>query len=67
MEKTKDRLPKSERQATIRRLLRDNQTVAIVELADTFGVSEMTIRRDLDTLVEIDDAPYVRGGVKIEF
>ena len=64
-EKTKDRLPQSERQATIRRLLRDHQTVAIAELADTFGVSEMTIRRDLDTLERTGQVRRTHGGATL--
>ncbi len=51
-----------ERLDAIRHRLDTNGTVLISELADELEVSEMTIRRDLDILVDEGSANRVRGG-----
>lgn len=51
-----------ERLERVRELIADLGSVRIDELADDFGVSEMTIRRDLDQLESLGLAHRVRGG-----
>ncbi len=46
----------------IRNLLQRDSVVRVAELAETFGVSEMTIRRDLDVLEQEGVAQRVYGG-----
>ena len=41
---------KIERQAQIRRLAKEKRQVTVTELSSVFGVSEATIRRDLEEL-----------------
>jgi DeoR/GlpR family transcriptional regulator of sugar metabolism len=54
-------LPSQRRQAVLRRLTTHGE-VYFSELATEFGVSEMTIRRDLETLEAEGLARRVRGG-----
>jgi DeoR/GlpR family transcriptional regulator of sugar metabolism len=54
-------LPTERRQAVLRRLTSYGE-VAFAEMAEEFGVSEMTIRRDLETLEAEGLARRVRGG-----
>ncbi|MGH3262899.1 MAG: DeoR/GlpR family DNA-binding transcription regulator [Trebonia sp.] len=54
-------LPSQRRQAVLRRLTAHGE-VGFNELAEEFGVSEMTIRRDLETLEADGLARRVRGG-----
>src|SRR5690606_9484451 len=42
----------------------DRGSVALPELAATLGVSEMTVRRDIDLLAEDGEVQKVRGGVR---
>lgn len=51
-----------ERLGEIREQISEHGTVRIDELAAEFGVSEMTIRRDLDELETLGVARRVRGG-----
>lgn len=51
-----------ERLGEVRNLIAERGTVRIDELAADFGVSEMTIRRDLDELETLGVARRVRGG-----
>lgn len=51
-----------ERLEMVRGLISERGTVRIDELASDFGVSEMTIRRDLDELETLGVARRVRGG-----
>jgi DeoR/GlpR family transcriptional regulator of sugar metabolism len=51
-----------ERLAVVGDILRERGTARIDELAPEFGVSEMTIRRDLDELEALGVARRVRGG-----
>lgn len=51
-----------ERLGEMRDLISEHGTVRIDELAAEFGVSEMTIRRDLDELETLGVARRVRGG-----
>ena len=46
-------------------LIKSNQKVEIVGLAAVFGVSEMTIRRDLDFLAQIGHVKRTHGGAAI--
>lgn len=52
----------AERHAKITAALRRDGAVKVVELADVLGVSEMTIRRDLDLLDERELLRKVHGG-----
>ncbi len=51
-----------ERLSKVKRLITERGVVRIDELASDFGVSEMTIRRDLDELETLGIARRVRGG-----
>lgn len=51
-----------ERIGEMRDLIAEQGTVRIDELAQSFGVSEMTVRRDLDELEALGFARRVRGG-----
>jgi len=51
-----------ERLSEVRNLITERGAVRIDELAADFGVSEMTIRRDLDELETLGVARRVRGG-----
>lgn len=51
-----------ERLGEVRNLIAERGSVRIDELAADFGVSEMTIRRDLDELETLGVARRVRGG-----
>lgn len=51
-----------ERLEVVKGLIAERGTVRIDELATDFGVSEMTIRRDLDELETLGVARRVRGG-----
>jgi len=51
-----------ERLSEVRSLIADRGAVRIDQLAEDFGVSEMTIRRDLDELETLGVARRVRGG-----
>lgn len=51
-----------ERLGAVRDLIAENGVVRIDQLASDFGVSEMTIRRDLDELEALGIARRVRGG-----
>ena len=55
-------MPAAARQARIRELLNERQTVSIPELARTFGVSEMTVRRDLAALARGGQVRRTHGG-----
>ena len=50
------------RQARIRQLLSEAPAVSIAELAGSFGVSEMTVRRDLSRLEHAGQVRRTRGG-----
>ncbi|MBC7233615.1 MAG: DeoR/GlpR transcriptional regulator [Chloroflexi bacterium] len=51
-----------ERRAKIQELLTQKPTVVIAELAEQFGTSEMTIRRDLDELEARGICQRIHGG-----
>jgi DeoR/GlpR family transcriptional regulator of sugar metabolism len=51
------------RQTEIMRLLEERGRVSISEIKSLFGVSEMTIRRDLTALEEMGYAVRIHGGV----
>jgi DeoR family transcriptional regulator, fructose operon transcriptional repressor len=56
------RLLPSERQRRIRQLALEHGVLRVSELAERFGVSEMTIRRDLDTLEQHGHVEKTFGG-----
>ncbi|MFC4335523.1 DeoR/GlpR family DNA-binding transcription regulator [Salininema proteolyticum] len=51
-----------QRQARILEVLAEKGAVRVTELVDAFGVSDMTIRRDLDFLSELGKLNKVHGG-----
>ncbi|MCE5198568.1 MAG: DeoR/GlpR family DNA-binding transcription regulator [Armatimonadota bacterium] len=53
------------RQTTIIEMLGDNQRIGVRELSDRFGVSEMTIRRDLTELEEQGLLVRTHGGATV--
>ncbi len=55
-------IPATARQAKIRQLLSERESVSISQLADLLGVSEMTIRRDLEMLERRGQVRRTRGG-----
>jgi DeoR/GlpR family transcriptional regulator of sugar metabolism len=55
----------NERHAKITELLKSANEVEISSLASVFGVSEMTIRRDLDFLAQIGHVKGTHGGAAI--
>lgn len=54
----------SERRERILALVRERRSIPLPELAATLGVSEMTVRRDIDLLAEDGEVQKVRGGVR---
>ncbi len=56
------KLPACQRLEQIRTTLHDQQSVSISTLAERFGVSEMTIRRDLDKLQREGQVKRTHGG-----
>lgn len=56
------KLPSAARQATIRDRFAEQPGVSICDLAREFGVSEMTIRRDLDVLESKSQIQRTHGG-----
>lgn len=57
-----NKLPSAARQAVIRDRFAEQPGVSISHLAREFGVSEMTIRRDLDALEEKSQIQRTHGG-----
>ena len=58
---------KIERQTTIRRIVEENDRVTVTELSDRLGVSEATIRRDLEELSSQGVIQRTHGGaVRVE-
>ena len=57
---------KEKRQMQIDELLRKDGEVTISQLSRMFGVAEMTIRRDLDTLAQQDGVVRTYGGAVLE-
>lgn len=55
----------SQRQEEIRRLLSEQQVLSIGDLAARLGVSDMTVRRDLDALAETGVVERVFGGARL--
>ncbi len=55
---------KAERQDKIRQLLEGQGTVSVKEISDSLGVSDMTIRRDLEELAVAGDIERVHGGAR---
>ncbi len=51
-----------ERQHRILRILQDNPSVRVVELSEALGVSEATVRRDLDRMNQIGQIKRIHGG-----
>jgi DeoR/GlpR family transcriptional regulator of sugar metabolism len=61
----KENSENSRREAVLQ-LLKENTTASISEIADQFQVSQMTIRRDLQKLVEAGQVIRIPGGARIE-
>ena len=55
-----------QRRELVLRAVKANRGSRVGELADRFGVSEMTIRRDLDLLAHRGKLTRVRGGAMVE-
>ena len=55
---------KAERQDKVRQLLEEQGTVSVKEISDTLGVSDMTIRRDLEELASLGEIERVHGGAR---
>src|ERR1700760_5058687 len=51
---------------SIIQMLKINTSASIGEIAETFHVSQMTIRRDLQKLVEAGQVIRIPGGARIE-
>ena len=51
-----------ERQAQIARVVEERGRARVTELADTFGVSSVTIRKDLDVLADMGRVIRTHGG-----
>jgi len=56
------KLTAGQRQARICQTLKEKQEISIVQLAERFGVSEMTVRRDLDKLENVGQIRRTHGG-----
>lgn len=54
----------ADRHRQIAQAVRDSGSATVLELAELTGASEMTIRRDLDTLAEQGALERVRGGAR---
>lgn len=55
---------KAERQDKVRQLLEEQGTVSVKEISDALGVSDMTIRRDLEELASLGEIERVHGGAR---
>ena len=55
---------KAERQDKVRQLLEGQGTVSVKEISDALGVSDMTIRRDLEELASLGEIERVHGGAR---
>jgi DeoR family transcriptional regulator, fructose operon transcriptional repressor len=62
---TPHRIPGAGRRTQIRRLLFQKQSLSIPELSDCFGVTEMTIRRDLEQLEQDGHVSRTHGGAML--
>ena len=59
------RRPLSPRQQQLLALLREQGFVAVSEMATRFGVSEMTVRRDMRRLEEVSNVQRLYGGAVV--
>src|SRR6187200_1532979 len=57
-------LPQQERMQHVLRLLETRDSVPVAELAETFSVSEVTVRSDLSTMAGQGLVARIRGGVR---
>ena len=55
---------KAERQDKVRQLLDSQGTVSVKEISDALGVSDMTVRRDLEELASLGEIERVHGGAR---
>lgn len=53
---------KAERQDRVKQLLANQGTVSVKQIADQLGVSDMTVRRDLEELSQLGELVRVHGG-----
>jgi len=58
-------MQRNERQEKIIELVRNKQTLKIIELSQLFGVSEMTIHRDVKPLIEQGVVMKIFGGIAL--
>lgn len=65
---TQDPTPSNDenRQHAVLQMVRERTTASITEIAERFHVSEMTIRRDIQKLVEAGQVIRVPGGARID-
>jgi DeoR/GlpR family transcriptional regulator of sugar metabolism len=54
-----------ERRQEILNVLRKRHTLKVTELAESFGVSQGTIRSDLDYLSQTEQVTRIRGGATL--
>lgn len=59
------KLPAAARRLAIRERIADSSSVSVAEMAKQLGVSEMTIRRDLEQMAETTDLRRTHGGAVI--
>ena len=55
---------KAERQDRLMRLIESQGTVSVKEIVDALGVSDMTVRRDLEELAGAGEVIRVHGGAR---
>jgi DeoR family transcriptional regulator, aga operon transcriptional repressor len=53
-----------ERQEQIQLFIRSRQRATVAEIADTFAISQATVRRDLDLLAEAGEVERFHGGAR---
>jgi DeoR/GlpR family transcriptional regulator of sugar metabolism len=58
--------PEVSRLEAVLQLLKENTSASISDIAEQFGVSQMTIRRDLQKLAEQGQVIRIPGGARIE-
>jgi DeoR family transcriptional regulator, aga operon transcriptional repressor len=64
MSEARTGLPQHERMQHVLRLLETRDSVQVAELAETFAVSEVTVRSDLSVLADQGLITRIRGGVR---
>ena len=62
----RDRQSVNLRHAEMLALIRERQEVLVEELSETFGISTMTVRRDLQALEEQGKISRFHGGASVD-